>query len=372
MIRCFTVLRIDKDTQLNLALLEIEELLRIGGNSLANFAPMPFPTNVVMESCRNSLIRDEKNYDRDLLRVKHDNMLATITQEQKDVYDEILGAVNAGVGRLFFVYGSGGTGKTFLWSLLGAALRSKGLIVLNVASSGIAALLLPGGRTAHSRFSIPLVVNESTTCPIKAGSNLAELIKEAKLIIWDEALMMNKFCFETLDRTMRDILKCDKPFGGKVVVFGGDFRQILPVIPNAGRVEIVLSSLNSSLLWPYCKVLRLTRNMRLIPGDNSAEMRELADFSKWILDIGDGKINEDGTGESEIDIPDDLLVMDCENPIKAIVEAVYGESFAGKENPRFFRDRAILSPRNADVEVVNDYMLSLLPGILFCFVIINS
>lgn len=50
------------------------------------------------------------------------------------------------------------------------------------------------------------------------------LIGKAKLIIWDEAPMMHKHCFETLDRSLRDILRSqndgntDIPFGGKVVV----------------------------------------------------------------------------------------------------------------------------------------------------------
>ncbi|XP_057418813.1 uncharacterized protein LOC130713022 [Lotus japonicus] len=55
----------------------------------------------------------------------------------------------------------------------------------------------------------------------------------------------------------------DKPFGGKVVVLGGDFRQILPVIPKGGRQDIVSATVNSSDLWKYCKVLKLTKNMRL-------------------------------------------------------------------------------------------------------------
>ena len=84
----------------------------------------------------------------------------------------------------FFVYGYGGTGKTFVWGTLSAALRSKGEIVLNVASSGISSLLLPDGRTAHSRFAIPLNPDEDSTCNIKQGSHLAELIIKCKLIIW--------------------------------------------------------------------------------------------------------------------------------------------------------------------------------------------
>jgi ATP-dependent DNA helicase PIF1 len=64
----------------------------------------------------------------------------------------------------YFLYGYGGTGKTYIWRALSAALRSTGEIVLAVASSGIASLLIPGGRTAHSRFAIPLNVNERSTC----------------------------------------------------------------------------------------------------------------------------------------------------------------------------------------------------------------
>ncbi|XP_019184791.1 PREDICTED: uncharacterized protein LOC109179750 [Ipomoea nil] len=102
-------------------------------------------------------------------------------------------------GGLFFVYGYGGTSKTFLWRALSSALRSKSQIVLNVASSGIASLLLPGGSTAHSRFAIPISINEDSTCNIRNGSELAELLGQTKLIIWDEAPMIHKFCFEALD-----------------------------------------------------------------------------------------------------------------------------------------------------------------------------
>ena len=107
-----------------------------------------------------------------------------------------------------------------------------------MASSGIAALLLPGGRTAHSRFKIPLNVTEDSICDIKKGTMLAELLIKTDLIIWDEAPMSHRHTFETLDRTLRDLLSTEnslaseKPFGGKTILLGGDFRQILPVIPH--------------------------------------------------------------------------------------------------------------------------------------------
>ncbi|XP_052119015.1 uncharacterized protein LOC107494006 [Arachis duranensis] len=95
------------------------------------------------------------------------------------------------MGGLFFLYGQGGYGKTFLWSTISCSIRSKGGIVLNVASSGISALLLLNGRTAHLRFKIPLAINENSLCSIKQGSPLARLISKAKLITWDEAPMIS-------------------------------------------------------------------------------------------------------------------------------------------------------------------------------------
>jgi len=103
-------------------------------------------------------------------------------------------------------------------------------------------LLLPNGRTAHSRFRIPIDIDELSICDIKHGTKIAELLTQTDLIIWDEALMTNRQCFEALDRSLRDILSekdtkaLDIPFGGKVVVLGGDPKQVLPVIENASKI----------------------------------------------------------------------------------------------------------------------------------------
>jgi hypothetical protein len=84
---------------------------------------------------------------------------------------------------------------------------------------------------------------------------LAELIQIATLIIWDEAPMTHHRCFEALDRTMRDILSEQTPsnailsFGGKIVVLGGNFRQILPVVRKGSRSSIVNASITNSKLW---------------------------------------------------------------------------------------------------------------------------
>ncbi|XP_012827999.1 PREDICTED: uncharacterized protein LOC105949259 [Erythranthe guttata] len=115
-------------------------------------------------------------------------------------------AVTNDICGLFFLYGHKGTRKNFVWKILSAAIRSKGEIVINVASSGFASLLLPGGRTAHSRFGLPIIVHDNSTCSIKQQSPQAELLSRAKLIIWDEAPMMHMYCFEAVDKIMKSIL----------------------------------------------------------------------------------------------------------------------------------------------------------------------
>jgi len=65
-----------------------------------------------------------------------------------------------------------------------------------------------------------------------------------------------------------------KPFGGKVVVFGGDFRQILPVVIKGGREDIVGSCLRRSILWKDVKLMTLKTNMCLFYAANKPDAAE--------------------------------------------------------------------------------------------------
>ena len=192
---------------------------------------MPRPNATDMPTFTNKLIVDELNYKKDA----HSRLLM-LTDEQICVHDKIMESVGSDNGGFFFLYGYGGTEKTFIWKTLSAAVRSKGLIVLNVASSGISALLLPGGRTAHSTLKVPIEINEASSLTIEKDSPRADLVRTAKLIIWDEAPMMHRWCFEAVDRSMRDIMSKNdplnefRPFGGMTIVLGGDFRLILHVV----------------------------------------------------------------------------------------------------------------------------------------------
>jgi hypothetical protein len=346
----------------NYALCDIEQILIRNGRSLREFESIPYPDTLLLRQSNNRMLQEELDYDRDYLAEEHSRLLNGLNYDQMIIYDAVLESVTKNKGGIFFVYGHGGTGKTYLWKTMISRLRSEGKIVIAVASSGIAALLLPGGRTAHSRFQIPINVTDSSTCAFKQGSQIAELMKQASLIIWDEAPMAHRNCFEAVDRSLRDILRfsdpnsTDKPFGGKTIVLGGDFRQILPVVAKGRREQIVEASINKSSLWKYCRVFILTKNMRLEqnPGDNAAR-----EFAKWILQIGDGELC-DTEGESLIEIPSDLIIHVDTHPINDIVNATYPDIQAKYTNAKYLEERAILAPTNDFVQDINDFMIDLI------------
>jgi hypothetical protein len=66
-----------------------------------------------------------------------------------------------------------------------------------------------------------------------------------------------------LDNSLRDIMdRHELPFNGKIIMFGGDSRQILPVVRKGSRAQIVSASLRRSYLWDSMYHLKLVRNMR--------------------------------------------------------------------------------------------------------------
>lgn len=158
-----------------MALCDIEKLLQSNGSTLKNYDNMPYP--IMDHQLVNRLIEDELSFFISSLHNEHDTLLSSLTDEQRRVYTKVITAVEENVGGVFFLYGYGGTGKTYVWKTLSAAIRCKGDIVLNVASSGIATLLLEGGRIAHSRFTIPINATEDSVCSISPDSDLAGLLR---------------------------------------------------------------------------------------------------------------------------------------------------------------------------------------------------
>ena len=121
-------------------------------------------------------------------------LLSLLIPDQKHDYDTILHRIVSQSGGFLFLDAPGGTGKTFLTNLLLAKVRSQRKFVLAIASSGIAATLLNGGRTAHSTFKLPLNLSHDDTpvCNIKKGSGIATVLERCHLIVRDECTMSHK------------------------------------------------------------------------------------------------------------------------------------------------------------------------------------
>nr|XP_051226821.1 uncharacterized protein LOC127344561 [Lolium perenne] len=322
----------------------------------------------------NRLVIEEMQYDKNNLRTMASSLYQKLNREQLGIYDQVMSAATGSTGKVFFVSGHGGTGKTFLWTAIITALRADNHIVLAVASSGVASLLLPGGRTAHSRFRIPFEIDERTMCNMSRGTNLAELVEKSTLILWDEAPMTRRRCFESLDRSMRDVLSVNNgsrsllPFGGKTVVLGGDFRQVLPIVEGGSRSEVVDSSLIRSPLWRHVTVLRLRRNMRL--SNPTLSVNEIADldmFAQWVLSIGDGTVpmvvREGEASPSWISLPPDITLLPDSDYVSAIVDAIYDSFLDRYSDPSYLVQRAIVCPTNKVADSINDMVFSMVPGV---------
>ena len=358
---------LDDKTLEQYTLIEVEKLMRMQDRSLNDIKDMPKISPVLLRELGNSLWNQEMDYDVAEETLRHDKLHILLNAEQRAIYGSVLESVDKKEGKLFFVYGAGGTGKTFLYQTIISRLRSRKQIVLPVASSGIVALLLPNGRTAHSRFNIPLNLDEDKLCNIKPGTMLAELIEKTDLIIWDEAPMTHRHAFEALDKTLKDIMSMknplvkDQPFGGKTVMLGGDFRQILPVIPQGSRADTVLASISHSYLWKNCHKFTLRTNMRV----NQDEK----EFSEWLLKVGEGCIEsgqeygDDEYDDQFIDIDKSLICQSLVDPLERVVEAAYGEINKPMSSQPSYTDKAILTPRNETVDEINAYIISRTDGV---------
>ncbi|XP_042980181.1 uncharacterized protein LOC122310351 [Carya illinoinensis] len=216
----------------------------------------------------NNICFDEDQFkfreidDKLAVEIPEEDIVASevLNSKQRHVYNLVLGKIFSNEAATFFVDGPGGTGNTFLYKALLAAVRSKKLVALATASSDVAASILPGGRTAHSRFKIPLDTDEHSIYCVNKQSALAKLLRVAR-----------------------------------------DFRQVLPVVRKETRQEDVDASLVSSYLWHTLIKFHLTENMR-------ARLDPV--FLEYVLELGNGM--PPITVDETIKIPNGMLVP-CED-----------------------------------------------------------
>jgi hypothetical protein len=134
------------------------------------------------------------------------NLHKSLNTEQMATYKTIISTVDSPNGGVFFIDGLGSTRKTFLYRALLGIVQSQDMIAITIATSGVAASIMPGRRTTHSCFKIPINTDDGGYCTFTKQSGTAKLLREASLILWDEASMTKRHAIEALDISLRDIL----------------------------------------------------------------------------------------------------------------------------------------------------------------------
>ncbi|XP_069965797.1 uncharacterized protein [Bactrocera oleae] len=349
----------------NRALLALQNVvLSIGGNTIDHYGlPSPYLVGESINTLNREYI-EQTNFNPIELQHTINNNEPKLNNEQNQIYQLIIEKVNTNDGGVYFLDAPGGTGKTFLINLILAKIRSEKKIAIAVASSGIAATLLPGGKTAHSMFKIPIEVihMENPVCGISKNSYKAKVLQDCVFVVWDECTMANKVSIEAVNRTMKDLRNNNQLFGGVVFLFAGDFRQTLPVIAKGTRTDEVNACLKRSVLWNNIEKLHLKENMR---AQSSG-----AEFCKILLDIGEGKYPEINSNH-DIEIPSALchVVADTQTLISDIYDDIH--NLISKEDS-WLCERSILAPRNDRVSLLNTLIMEKIPGNSTTYLSINT
>ena len=174
--------------------------------------------------------------------------------------------------------------------------------------------------------------------------------------------MPTKYAPEAFDLTPRDLINNDLPFGGKTIVFSGDWRQCGPIIKFGTARDVVDEAFLSSHLWKHVQRFRLTKSMR-DRGD--------IPYAKTVLAVGEGDVEPVTLSDGSTVIPLEHTSKDsagskhvCQingtTNFENLVQAVYTDLL--QVNHDTFDDRGILAPTNDCIDQINEYVLDMLPG----------
>uniref|UniRef100_A0A914KM26 ATP-dependent DNA helicase n=1 Tax=Meloidogyne incognita TaxID=6306 RepID=A0A914KM26_MELIC len=291
------------------AYIDVAKRVLEAGKSLADFPTMEQIDDLDIDTEEQFNIEEELDIGR--------NNYFLLNNEQKNVVDSIINRVqNPDMNIAFyFISGSGGSGKTFVIKTIFHLLRGLKKKVSTMAFTGIAATLLPGGRTMHNRFGLNLDISNSKVGP---NSIAWKQVKETDLFIFDEAPMIHKRALTTIDLKLQEIMSNNIDFGGKVIKLAGDFRQTLPIQKHVNRSELCDLTVKRSRYWKSIINLKLGKNMRALDTEK--------EFANDLLDIGSGKLN---INENEIVFPSHCISKGD------IVEETFGYAIANSTKDVF-------------------------------------
>lgn len=149
------------------------------------------------------------------------------------------------------------------------------------------------------------------------------------------------------------------------MVLGGDFKQMLPVIPHANRATVISKCLNKSHLWSKFKQLKLTINMRL-KYTNPEEEQEIREFSDYLLRIGNGEEPTlEDLGDNFIQVPEDICIED--DNLDNLTSFVFDNIETEYKNENYFNNRALLCTTNKTVDALNEQILQKIPETEFTY-----
>lgn len=272
--------------------------------------------------------------------------------------------------KLIAVIGPGGSGKTTCYRRAIADCKSRGKTALCFATTGIAATMLEGGMTAHRGFGLPIKLDRASKSMLETDSAQANSLREAAVLMIDEISMLSTHALTVIDRLLREIMrKPFDPFGGKVMVLGGDFRQLLPVVRAGNRTTIMEVCVVSNPLWPLFKTVILSKNMRA-EGD--------VEFCDWLLKVGTGQVplTEGNTNPNIVEIPKEMLLkVPATNPPTSAMEAMINEVF-GKDIENLtvaeLSKSAILASTNVEVLKMNNYIIDKIQEPAFTYLSLDA
>ena len=309
---------------------------------------------------RNSCIIQTKSNTE--LKSHCQNLRKTLYKDQEIAATNILRCLfsstnisNKHIDNMFFVDGPGGSGKTYLYNFLVSVCKAFHLKVSCSAYSGVAATLLENGSTCHSVFKLPVPCTDGSKCHVSPSSEYGKYLKEVDMFIIDEVSMMNKYAFEAIDIMLQDVCKNKNPFGGKIMVFGGDFRQTLPIVKHGSADQIIDQCVVSSDLWSNCQRLTLNKNMRA--DSNNSE------FSQFILKMGSNKLKDLNCPSAHecIELPSQCVLNKIDE-LNVSPSTLINEIFPVGICPNEIQKRVILTPTNKSSLEINDEILKTIPG----------
>jgi len=143
----------------------LQDALAKFSKTLEDFG-LPAPSIAFDRLETNRLLEVEQDYNVEVLQVEVVMAIESLNDGQHAAYNGVIDAYAAHHGKVIFIDGLGGTGKTYTKNLILNVVCSCGDIALAVTSSGIAPLLLSGRRTTHSYLKIPIVLDRKSFCYI--------------------------------------------------------------------------------------------------------------------------------------------------------------------------------------------------------------